>query len=415
MARHQVQLSVLRDGELLFAQAVRPGHALTVGPAAGDVVPTTVLPSSLPLLVPTRAGYGLRLRAPLAGHVQAAGRRLRFEGGLLLDPRPEPLLLTDGDEGEVALDEHLRVRFTVHRLTRAFVVWPRCEPRLALCLAGACAVALAGILAVAPHAPPARAGAREVRLETRPAIVDLALRRRGPTVARHRRDARPTRPVATRSSPRRNPSRTDVLRRGVLGILDSPQTARSRRGRDATLGRALAALDRLALTSAATGPRGSSGGRGDGRDPLGAWLGRTTGDGDGLPLPRPALRREHPPGPRLALQSSTAGGPSREEIRSVVASGSAAVRLCYERELITSGQPREGRLLLEWTIGADGRVVAPTVRRDTIGSASLRACILQQVAGWVFPRCPKQCQVVYPFEFYSSVAAASRSSDPSQI
>lgn len=85
----------------------------------------------------------------------------------------------------------------------------------------------------------------------------------------------------------------------------------------------------------------------------------------------------------------------------MVRQGGAAIRLCYERELLSSSEAREGRLLLRWRVDGQGRPTGVRVLRDSLQIPALRACVLRQLATWVFPACPDGCEVVFPFEFFA--------------
>jgi len=403
--RRLLQVEVLRDGELFLAQTLRPGRPLRLGPTPDCEIPTEVLDAPLALVVPGPEGYGVRLREPLSGRLRVAGRTLRIEGGLLVDPRPEPLTLVDGDGGEVVLDEHLRLRFRVLRAESAFGWSPRPELRLGLSLATVAALVVAGAVVVHRHAPPPTPKGREVRLTVRPARLARLPR---PALAKKLDGKGPTprKPAARRTS---RPRTAQVaLQRGVLGALDrrvGQLVSPGKRGRDP-----LAALNKL-LTVSTTGiPTPRSGGAGRGSDRLGSWL-ATPGLGDAasltaaLPVPKASARL-----PRLALPEAgkvgspaapAASGPSREEVREVVSRGGAGIRVCYERELIGSASPREGRVLLRWTIDAKGHVTNLVVEKDTIRIPELRECLLRQVRSWTFPPCSEGCTIVYPFEFFT--------------
>jgi TonB family protein len=166
--------------------------------------------------------------------------------------------------------------------------------------------------------------------------------------------------------------------------------------------RALAALDET-LASAATGER-SRGSGGEGKvDPLLAWLGGGSGKhgGHGLALPALAPRLKDSRMTPATVGDVTPRGPGREEIRKVVAANAAAIRICYERALITSSQLGEGQLVVQWEINANGRVIRAAVTRDSIGDAGLQSCVLAHVRNWSFPPCQRGCRIVYPFEFYT--------------
>lgn len=59
-------------------------------------------------------------------------------------------------------------------------------------------------------------------------------------------------------------------------------------------------------------------------------------------------------------------------------------------------------MVLEWTIGAAGRVVAAKTKSSTLSNAAVEACILSSLKTWTFPS-PKGGVVIitYPFLFNS--------------
>jgi TonB family protein len=75
------------------------------------------------------------------------------------------------------------------------------------------------------------------------------------------------------------------------------------------------------------------------------------------------------------------------------------VRACYSRAL-KSNPNIFGRLEIQFTIGSTGQVTDVEVLNDTIGSDSLRECIISAVRTWNFPA-PKDGDVTikYPFIF----------------
>jgi TonB family protein len=97
---------------------------------------------------------------------------------------------------------------------------------------------------------------------------------------------------------------------------------------------------------------------------------------------------------------SVSGGLDREVIRRVILGHRAQVRYCYEKSL--ASQPGlEGRVLVEFVIGADGRVTSARPAEDALGDGAVGRCLVSKVLGWTFPA-PKGGGVVvvsYPFAF----------------
>lgn len=392
-----VELQILAGDELLLCRGLGPRQPLCLGPGARATVPTLAFDLDVSVLVPTTGGYRVQLVPGLDGHLLAAGRRLRIVDGLLCDPRPEPLLLVDGDEGELALGDGLRLRFALHAQRRELRPRLRLDRALAFSLSGAAAVALALALVCLDGGPRARGAAREPRLVTRPASL-VALQRTRPPALRAA--------TLTRRSPgtprRARPSRAAASPRTAERLLQRllPTRARGRGGDPlAALDGLLARAGRAQRGGGPGGPllTGTRAGLGLGDLSLGGLRG---GLPDALALPALApLARERP---RPAAAATPSGsGPSREAIRKVVARGSAGVRLCYERELLAARIPREGQIILRWEIDGSGKVVGVQIEKDTVRSAGLARCLTEQVRRWAFPPCPERCSIVYPFDFYA--------------
>ncbi|MCY1016514.1 AgmX/PglI C-terminal domain-containing protein [Pyxidicoccus sp. MSG2] len=99
--------------------------------------------------------------------------------------------------------------------------------------------------------------------------------------------------------------------------------------------------------------------------------------------------------------ASTQGTVDREAVARVINSHLNEVHGCYERALLK--QPGlAGKVVLEWTIGAAGRVVAAKTKSSTLSNAAVEACILSSLKSWTFPA-PKGGVVIitYPFLFNS--------------
>jgi hypothetical protein len=90
------------------------------------------------------------------------------------------------------------------------------------------------------------------------------------------------------------------------------------------------------------------------------------------------------------------------DVKAVVQAHSASLRACYEREL-KSGATIEGRLLIGWTVRADGNVEDVVVQEDGIGSERVASCAVRSVQGWRFPRSTEAVVVEYPFVMRPSV------------
>jgi outer membrane biosynthesis protein TonB len=85
-------------------------------------------------------------------------------------------------------------------------------------------------------------------------------------------------------------------------------------------------------------------------------------------------------------------------IRRIVRAHINEVRHCYNEGL--SRDPElSGRLIADFTIGADGRVQAPAKISEGIGDAETETCVANAIQRWLFPK-PRgggEVSVTYPF------------------
>jgi TonB family protein len=104
-----------------------------------------------------------------------------------------------------------------------------------------------------------------------------------------------------------------------------------------------------------------------------------------------------------AGRAVSTGSLDKEIIRPIVRRYFNQVRYCYERELIR--QPKlAGRVVVRFVISATGNVVAAKTTKNTLGSASVGACVTGVIRRARFPQ-PKGGGVVivtYPFIFASA-------------
>lgn len=94
------------------------------------------------------------------------------------------------------------------------------------------------------------------------------------------------------------------------------------------------------------------------------------------------------------------GGLDREVIRRVILSHRVQIRYCYEKQL-ASAPDLAGKVLIEFVIGADGKVNSARVAEESIADPEVGRCIASKVRTWTFPK-PKGGGVVvvtYPFLF----------------
>lgn len=98
--------------------------------------------------------------------------------------------------------------------------------------------------------------------------------------------------------------------------------------------------------------------------------------------------------------ATVSGGLDREVIRRVILSHRAQIRYCYEKQLAKSSS-LAGKLMVEFVIGADGRVTTSRLAEDTLSDPEVGRCVVSRVKGWTFPK-PEGGGVVvvtYPFLF----------------
>jgi len=91
---------------------------------------------------------------------------------------------------------------------------------------------------------------------------------------------------------------------------------------------------------------------------------------------------------------------SKEEIQAVIQKHIGEIQYCYEKQL-RSTPGLAGKVVLEWTIGTDGRVKVVKSSNSTLKSADAINCMSQKVKTWVFPapRGAGSVIVTYPFIF----------------
>jgi len=149
-----------------------------------------------------------------------------------------------------------------------------------------------------------------------------------------------------------------------------------------------------------TGRGGGGTGEGNlGLDTLGT-IGRGSGGsgvGYGRGVGRLSGRRAS--APVVAGRAEVRGSLDKEPIRRVIRRHLNEVRYCYQRELQTK-PGLAGRVVLQFTIGAEGQVVASAVQQSSLGNAAAEQCIASAVRRWTFPRPPGGGIVIvtYPFD-----------------
>ena len=95
------------------------------------------------------------------------------------------------------------------------------------------------------------------------------------------------------------------------------------------------------------------------------------------------------------------GNIDREAVAKTINAHLQEVRACYERALIKD-PGLAGKVVLEWTIGTTGAVVAAKTKSSTLKNSAVEGCILSALKSWQFPQ-PRGGVVIisYPFLFNS--------------
>jgi len=93
---------------------------------------------------------------------------------------------------------------------------------------------------------------------------------------------------------------------------------------------------------------------------------------------------------------------SGEQVQAGIRPNLPQVRACYEKELKKGGD-FGGKVVLGWTIGADGKVRAPRVIRNSTGNRAMLPCITRVVSRWRFAKAESPTDIEYPFRFKPSV------------
>ncbi len=99
-------------------------------------------------------------------------------------------------------------------------------------------------------------------------------------------------------------------------------------------------------------------------------------------------------------QASFSGSIDREAIRRVVLANIRQIRTCYEREL-NRDPGLFGKLVVEWVIGEQGRVMRARPASNELGNATVGDCVARIIQAARFPEPPtnEEVTVMYPFFF----------------
>jgi hypothetical protein len=109
--------------------------------------------------------------------------------------------------------------------------------------------------------------------------------------------------------------------------------------------------------------------------------------------------------PAMAMhrQATMQGELSREEISKVINQHLGEIQFCYEKELLRS-PGLQGKVVFEWTIKQDGKVLVVKTKVGQLPSAPATNCMIDKIKTWQFPK-PRGNGVVlvtYPFVFKQS-------------
>ncbi len=105
------------------------------------------------------------------------------------------------------------------------------------------------------------------------------------------------------------------------------------------------------------------------------------------------------PGHNVVGVGETRGGCDKADIRKNVLSRAQAFRACYEIALLNKPD-LSGKVNIQWTIGADGKVSGDKITSDTLDSSAVSDCVLRTVRRIAFA-VPEAgvCVIAWPFVF----------------
>lgn len=211
-------------------------------------------------------------------------------------------------------------------------------------------------------------------------------------------------PTATTTPTKKNAEM--VKRTGALSVLGSLKSGKNKGGLNlgavnTTAGPGLGgtggsggvqtSLYGKGITSAALGPGqnvaggGGYGTKGKGGGQAGYGSLSLVGSAGGAPVP-------------LGAEAEIAQGLDRSQIDEVIRRNLGQVRFCYEQAL--QGSPSlNGRVSMDFTIGANGLVKAAGVASSSMGNKGVEDCITMRLKTWKFPL-PQggvDVKVTYPF------------------
>ena len=95
-------------------------------------------------------------------------------------------------------------------------------------------------------------------------------------------------------------------------------------------------------------------------------------------------RRAHAPDV-IPGTANVRGSLDKEIIRRIIRRHINEVKYCYEQELLKKPE-LGGRILVQFTISAQGQVVTSVLQNSTMGNAKVENCTVQAVRRWEFPK-----------------------------
>jgi hypothetical protein len=90
----------------------------------------------------------------------------------------------------------------------------------------------------------------------------------------------------------------------------------------------------------------------------------------------------------------------RNAILRVIKANERVIKACYERQL-NSHPDLNGKLVIGWSIGEQGHVVATSTKSNDLGNREVAECIMSHLKTWTFPEPPagQVVDVAYPWVF----------------
>ena len=132
----------------------------------------------------------------------------------------------------------------------------------------------------------------------------------------------------------------------------------------------------------------------------------------GAPAGEPQSILEHPGG--ITQTAATSGSLDKSIIRRVIKDHINEVMVCYEAELAVHPGIR-GRVMVQFTIGASGDVLASVLQNSTLHSPAVESCTVQAVRTWKFPKPVGGGIVIVSYPFVLTPETPSAFTPPASI